>query len=196
MAKPDKHVLVVSGDGDATAIGGNHFIHACRRNIDITVLVFNNFIYGMTGGQYSPTTPSGHLATTMPYGNIDTSFNIPELAKGAGASFVARGTAYHAAGLDKLIAEAMQHKGLSVVEIINACPTTHGRRNKFKSPTDMLLWMKDTYIPAVAFDKLPPEKTAGKFPMGVLFKKEGVPEYCETYYGLVERLKKQREGRA
>ena len=196
MAKPDKHVLVVSGDGDATAIGGNHFIHACRRNIDITVLVFNNFIYGMTGGQHSPTTPSGHLASTMPYGNVDPSFNIPELAKGAGASFVARGTAYHAAGLDRLISDAMQHKGLSVVEIINACPTTHGRRNKFKSPTDMLLWMKDTFIPAVAFDKLPPEKTAGKFPMGVLFKKEGAPEYCETYYGLVERLKKQREGRA
>ena len=187
---------MVSGDGDATAIGGNHFIHACRRNIDITVLVFNNYIYGMTGGQYSPTTPSGHLATTMPYGNIDTSFNIPELAKGAGASFVARGTAYHAAGLDRLIIEAIQHKGLSVVEIINACPTTHGRRNKFKSPTDMLLWMKDTFIPAVAFDKLPPEKTAGKFPMGVLYKKEGLPEYCENYYGLVERLKKQREGRA
>ncbi|MHB1039037.1 MAG: thiamine pyrophosphate-dependent enzyme, partial [Desulfobacteria bacterium] len=196
MAKPDKHVIVVSGDGDATAIGGNHFIHACRRNIDITLLVFNNYIYGMTGGQYSPTTPSGHLATTMPYGNIDPSFNIPELAKGAGASFVARGTAYHAAGLDRLIIEAMQHKGLSVVEIMNACPTTHGRRNKFKSPTDMLLWMKDTFIPAVAFDKLPPEKTAGKLPMGVLYKKEGLPEYCETYYGMVARLKKQKEGRA
>src|SRR3990170_4142752 len=194
--KPDKHVLVVSGDGDATAIGGNHFIHACRRNIDITVLVFNNYIYGMTGGQYSPTTPLGHMATTMPYGNIDPSFNIPELAKGAGASFVARGTAYHAAGLDRLIVEAIQHKGLSVVEIINACPTTHGRRNKFKSPTDQLLWMKDTFLPAVAFEKLAPEKTAGKLPMGVLYKKEGLPEYCETYYGLVERLKKQKEGRA
>ena len=90
----------------------------------------------------------------------------------------------------------MQHKGLSVVEIMNACPTTHGRRNKFKSPTDMLLWMKDTFIPAVAFDKLPPEKTAGKLPMGVLYKKEGLPEYCETYYGMVARLKKQKEGRA
>jgi len=196
MAKPDKHVLVVSGDGDATAIGGNHFIHACRRNIDLTVLVFNNYIYGMTGGQYSPATPTGHMAATMPYGNVDSPFDIPALAKGAGASFVARGTAYHATALDKLIVDAIQHKGLSVVEIINACPTTHGRRNKFKSPTDMLLWMKDTFLPAAAFEKLPPEKTAGKFPMGVLYRKEGVPEYCSTYYGLVDRLKKQGEGRA
>ena len=195
MARPDKHVMVVSGDGDATAIGGNHFIHACRRNIDITVMVFNNFIYGMTGGQYSPTTPSGHIATTMPYGNIDPSFNIPELAKGAGATWVGRGTAYHAAALDKLIIGAIEHKGLSVLEIINACPTTHGRRNKFRSPTDMLLWMKDTALPLSAFEKLPPEKTAGKFPTGVLFKKEA-PEYCETYYGMVDRVRKPAEGRA
>ncbi|MEW6719314.1 MAG: 2-oxoacid:ferredoxin oxidoreductase subunit beta [Thermodesulfobacteriota bacterium] len=191
MAKPDKHVMVVSGDGDATAIGGNHFIHACRRNIDITLLVFNNFIYGMTGGQYSPTTQTDRFATTMPYGNVDSPFNIPELAKGAGASFVARGTAYHAAALDKLIIEAMRHKGFSVLEIINACPTTFGRRNKFRSPTDMLLWMKDTFVPEEAFRKLPPEKTEGKLPMGILYRREDAKEYCETYYSLVERLRKQ-----
>jgi 2-oxoglutarate ferredoxin oxidoreductase subunit beta len=194
MARPDKKVLVVSGDGDATAIGGNHFIHACRRNIDITVIVLNNFIYGMTGGQHSPTTPTGHLATTMPYGNIDPNFNIPELAKGAGATWVGRGTAYHVPALDKLIIGAIEHKGLSVLEIINACPTTHGRRNKFRSPTDMLLWMKDTALPASAFEKLPPEKTAGKFPTGVLHKREA-PEFSETYFALVERLMKPKEAR-
>ena len=97
--------------------------------------------------------------------------------------------------LDKLIVEAIQHKGLSVLEIINACPTTHGRRNKFKSPTDMLLWMKDNSLPITAFDKLPPEKTAGKFPTGVLFKREA-PEYCDTYKALVERVQKPKEGRA
>jgi 2-oxoglutarate ferredoxin oxidoreductase subunit beta len=128
----------------------------------------------------------------MPYGNVDPVFNIPELAKGAGATWVGRGTAYHVPALDKLIIEAMQHKGLSVLEIINACPTTHGRRNKFKSPTDMLLWMKDNFLPITAFGKLPPEKTAGKSPTGVLFKKEA-PEFCDTYYGMVERLKKQKE---
>ncbi len=191
MSRPDKQVLVVSGDGDATAIGGNHFIHACRRNIDITLLVFNNYIYGMTGGQYSPSTPTDRFASTMPYGNVDAPFDIPSLAKGAGASFVARGTAFHAAGLDKLIVDAMRHKGFSVVEIINACPTTFGRRNKFKSPTDMLLWMKETFLPVAAFEKLPPDKAAGKFPMGVLHRREGAPEYCEAYYGMIERLKRQ-----
>jgi 2-oxoglutarate ferredoxin oxidoreductase subunit beta len=195
MARPDKRVLVVSGDGDATAIGGNHFIHACRRNIDITVIVLNNFIYGMTGGQHSPTTPIGHLATTMPFGNVDPIFNIPELAKGAGATWVGRGTAYHVPALDKLIIGAIEHKGLSVLEIINACPTTHGRRNKFRTPTDMLLWMKETALPLSAFEKLPPEKTAGKFPTGVLYKREA-PEYSETYFTMVERLMKQKEGRA
>jgi 2-oxoglutarate ferredoxin oxidoreductase subunit beta len=196
MSRPDKHVLVVSGDGDATAIGGNHFIHACRRNIDITLLVFNNFIYGMTGGQYSPSTPSDRFASTMPYGNVDFPFDIPALARGAGASFVARGTAFHAAGLDALVAEAMRHKGFSVVEIINACPTTYGRRNKFKSPADMLLWMKDSFLPAAAFEKLPPEKSAGKFPMGILYRKEGAPEFSEAYYGMVEKLKKQEAERS
>ncbi|RMG60344.1 MAG: 2-oxoacid:ferredoxin oxidoreductase subunit beta [Deltaproteobacteria bacterium] len=187
MVKPDKNVLVITGDGDATAIGGNHFIHACRRNIDITVVVFNNYIYGMTGGQYSPTTPTGAVATTMPYGNVDPQFNILELAKGAGATFIARGTAYHAAGIDNLVVEAIKHKGLSVVEIINACPTTYGRRNKFKSPTDMLLWMKDHFLPVTAFEKLPPEKTAGKLPMGILYREEK-PEYTEMYYSMVKRV--------
>ncbi len=188
MARPEKNVMVISGDGDATAIGGNHFIHACRRNIDITVIVFNNFIYGMTGGQYSPTTPTDAIATTMPYGNVDPHFDIVELAKGAGATFVARGTAYHAASIDKLVVSAMNHKGLSVVEIINACPTTYGRRNKFKSPTDMLLWMKDNYMNVTAWDKLPPEKLEGKSPMGVLFTTEK-PEYTEVYRQMAERAK-------
>ena len=196
MARPDRKVLVVSGDGDATAIGGNHFIHACRRNIDITVIVLNNFIYGMTGGQHSPTTPVGHMATTMPFGNVDPTFNIPALAKGAGATWVGRGTAYHVPALDKLIIGAIEHKGLSVLEIVNGCPTTHGRRNKFRSPTDMLLWMKETALPVSAFEKFPPEKTAGKFPIGVLYKGEA-KEYSETYFAMVEHLQKkqaEREG--
>jgi 2-oxoglutarate ferredoxin oxidoreductase subunit beta len=196
MVKPEKRVIALSGDGDATAIGGNHFIHACRRNIDITVLVLNNYIYGMTGGQHSPTTPKGHTATTMPYGNIDPNFDIASLAIGAGASFVARGTAYHVPALDKILTEAIQHKGLSVVEIINACPTTHGRRNKFKNATDQLLWMKDSFMPKAAFDKLPAEQTAGKLPLGVLFKKENAAEYCETYFGMTAGVRAKMEGRA
>jgi 2-oxoglutarate ferredoxin oxidoreductase subunit beta len=196
MVQPEKRVIALGGDGDMTAIGGNHFIHACRRNIDITVLVFNNYIYGMTGGQHSPTTPKGHTATTMAYGNIDPNFDIAQLAIGAGASFVARGTAYHVPALDRVLTEAIQHKGLSVVEVINACPTTHGRRNKFKNPTDQLLWMKDTFMPKAAFEKLPPEKTEGKLPLGVLYKKEDAAEYCETYFGMTAGVRAKMEGRA
>jgi len=195
-ACPDKHVLVVSGDGDATAIGGNHFIHACRRNIDMTLLVFNNFTYGMTGGQYSPTTPFGQFASTMPYGNVDFSFDIPSLAKGAGATFVARGTAYHVPALDRIITEAMRHKGFSVVEIMNMCPTAFGRRNKFKNPTDLFLWMKETFVPVEAFGKLAPEKLKGKFPMGILHKQEGAPEFCEAYFAMVERIKNGKDPQA
>jgi 2-oxoglutarate ferredoxin oxidoreductase subunit beta len=125
----------------------------------------------------------------MPYGNVDFAFDIPALAKGAGATFVARGTAYHAAALDKLIVDAMRHRGFSVVEIVNACPTTYGRRNKFKSPADMLLWMKDAFVPAAAFGKLSPDEAAGKFPMGVLHRADGRPEFCEAYYAMAERLK-------
>jgi len=194
-ARPDKHVIVVSGDGDATAIGGNHFIHSCRRNIDMTLLVFNNFTYGMTGGQYSPTTPFGQFASTMPYGNVDFAFDIPALAKGAGATFVARGTAYHVSALDRIIIDAMRHKGFSVVEIINSCPTAFGKRNKFKNPTDLLLWMKKTFISVETFEKLAPEKLEGKLPMGILYKKEGAPEFCEAHLEMLERLKgKERNG--
>ena len=196
MVAPGKRVIALSGDGDATAIGGNHFIHACRRNIDITVLVLNNFIYGMTGGQHSPTTPKGHMATTMPYGNIDPNFDIPKLAIGAGATFVARGTAYHVPALDKILIAAIEHKGISVVEIVNACPTTHGRRNKFKNATDQLLWMKDTYLPLAAFEKLPAAKTEGTLPYGILYKKENAPEYCETYAAMAQGVRQKLEGRA
>ena len=103
VAKPELNVVVLTGDGDALAIGGNHFIHACRRNIDITTIIFNNSIYGMTSGQYSPMTPHGFLATTAPYGNIDRNFDVCDLAKAAGATYVARGTAYHAPQLSDYI---------------------------------------------------------------------------------------------
>ena len=103
MAKPEMNVILVGGDGDGTAIGGNHFIHACRRNIDMTYIILNNYIYGMTGGQFSPCTPTGHKASTTPYGNPDPGFDIAKLAIGAGATFVARGTAFHANQIDKLI---------------------------------------------------------------------------------------------
>ncbi|MBI5493161.1 MAG: 2-oxoacid:ferredoxin oxidoreductase subunit beta [Deltaproteobacteria bacterium] len=185
LAKPELKVIVVTGDGDALAIGGNHFIHTCRRNIDLTVLVFTNAIYGMTGGQYSPTTPMGSQATTSRYGSIEKPFDACEMAKASGASFVARGTAYHTLELEKTIHEAIMHKGTSVVDIIDACPTYFGRMNKYKSATHMMeVLEKDGTVSVKQVDKLPPEKVQGKFLRGVLHKDER-PEYCEQYASLI-----------
>lgn len=186
FAKPEMKVIVVTGDGDALAIGGNHFIHTCRRNIDITVLVFTNATYGMTGGQYSPTTPMGSQATTSRYGNIEPPFDACEMAKAAGATFVARGTAYHTIELEKTIHEALMHRGTSVVDIIDACPTYFGRMNKYKSATQMMeILEKDGTVNVKQADKLPPEKLEGKFLRGVLHKVER-PEYCDQYANLVQ----------
>ncbi len=185
FANPKLKVIVVTGDGDALAIGGNHFIHTCRRNIDMTVLVFTNATYGMTGGQYSPTTPMGSVATTSRYGSIEPPFDTCEMAKAAGATFVARGTAYHTLELEKTIHEAVMHKGTSVVDIIDACPTYFGRANKFKSATHMMEEIeKDGTVNVKQADKLPPEKLQGKMLRGVLHKVER-PEYCEQYEALV-----------
>ncbi len=185
FARPDLKVIVVTGDGDALAIGGNHFIHTCRRNIDITVLVYTNATYGMTGGQYSPTSPIGSTATTSRYGNIEPPFDTCEMAKAAGASFVARGTAYHTIELEKIIYEAFMHKGTSVVDIIDACPTYFGRMNKFKSATQMMeVIEKDNTVNIKQAGTLPPEKLQGKMLRGVLHKVDR-PEYCEQYQNLV-----------
>ncbi len=189
MARPDLKVIVVSGDGDATAIGGNHFIHACRRNIDISLFVLNNNIYGMTGGQYSPTTFLGARATTAPYGNIDPEFDISSLAVAAGASYVARATAYHAQQMVKLMRDAIKNKGFSVVEVMSQCPTYYGRRNRMADPVDMINWQKEkTYTEAEAEKAESPEELEGKFLRGVIHYKERT-EYCESYQELIDRVR-------
>lgn len=188
LANPKFTVIVVTGDGDATAIGGNHFIHAARRNIDITVVLFNNYIYGMTGGQGSPTTPVGSKSTTTPYGNIDNPFDISRLAEAAGASYVARGTAYHATGLDKLIENGIRKKGFSLVEVIVNCQTYYGRPNKIKTPVDLLKWEKENAVSSKAAGKLTDEQLKGKFITGVLVDKEK-PEFCESYQNLVDSVR-------
>ena len=191
MVKPELTVIVVSGDGDALAIGGNHFIHACRRNIDMTLIIFNNYIYGMTGGQFSPTTPKGAYATTTPYGNPENSFDVVKLAEAAGATFVARGTTYHATQLEKFIAEAIKHKGFSVIDVLTNCHIGYGRKNKFKSPVEMLKWQKDVTISAKAAEKLGEEELSQKIVTGI-FVKEERPEYCEVYYKeIIEKAKKE-----
>ena len=187
LAKPAMTVIAAMGDGDALAIGGNHFIHSCRRNIDMTAIVVNNCIYGMTGGQYSPTTPHGKRGTTAPYGNVEHDFDATDLAAGAGATFVARSSVYHAAELDRLIEKAIRHSGFSVVEVVANCHTSYGRMNEFSSPVDMLRWMKENSATVPAWEKLPPEEREGKFTRGVIVERD-LPEFIQAYDELGERL--------
>ncbi len=187
MFKPKMDVMVVTGDGDATAIGGNHFIHAARRNINLTVILINNNIYGMTGGQYSPTTPTGDKATTTPYGNIDPTFDICKLAMGAGATFVARTSAYHVIEAQSFIKQGLEHNGFSLIEIISACPVIYGKLNKKGDASSMMKSMKENIVPIAVFDKLPEENRAGKLKRGI-FQKEIKPEYTDQYTKLIQSV--------
>jgi 2-oxoglutarate ferredoxin oxidoreductase subunit beta len=189
IARPDMKVIAVMGDGDALAIGGNHFIHAARRNIGITALVVNNAIYGMTGGQYSPTTPLGSRATTAPYGNIEPPFPICELATAAGASYVARSTVYHALELDKFLAEAIAKDGFSLVEAVSYCHTTYGRLNKLGAAADMMRSLKDNTVSKSVLDRMTPEEKAAntKIVRGN-FVNIDRPEYTNTYADLITRV--------
>ena len=143
LARPDLHVVVFSGDGDLVTIGGNHFIHAARRNNDILVILVNNFNYGMTGGQVGATTPENAYTTTTPYGNLEQPFNLPYLAAAAGAVYVARWTSLHVRRLAWSIEEAFHKKGFRFIEVLSQCPTTFGRRNKMPEGIDMLRWFKE-----------------------------------------------------
>jgi 2-oxoglutarate ferredoxin oxidoreductase subunit beta len=189
IARPDMKVIAIMGDGDALAIGGNHFIHAARRNLGITALVVNNSIYGMTGGQYSPTTPIGGKATTAPYGNVESPFPVCELAQAAGATYVARSTVYHALELDKFLAEAIAKDGFSLVEAVSYCHTTFGRLNKLGTAADMMRALKDNSIAKTAYDKLSPEEQANntKIVRGNFVNIER-PQYTVSYSNLITRV--------
>ena len=186
MSRPELNILVPMGDGDALAIGGNHFIHAARRNIDITAIVMNNRIYGMTGGQYSPLSGYGIRATTAPYMNIDHDFDVVELAKSAGATFVARTTTYHVQQIVDIIEKAILHKGFSVVEIMSQCPTYFGRKNKEGSAVDMLERYKKTTTPIGSKAK---KENPDLIERGIFVQKE-MPEYCTEYDKVIEMAMK------
>ncbi|MDY6911898.1 MAG: thiamine pyrophosphate-dependent enzyme [Chloroflexota bacterium] len=146
LANPELKVIVFSGDGDLTSIGGNHLIHAARRNMDITVICVNNFIYGMTGGQTAPTTPITARTSTTPYGNFENPFNIPHLVTASGATYVARWTAVHVRRLEKAIIEALHKKGFSFVEAISPCPTQFGRKNRQPTGLSQMNYYRDSSI--------------------------------------------------
>lgn len=189
LSEPRLKVIVITGDGDATAIGGNHFIHAARRNIDLTVIVYNNNIYGMTGGQYSPLTPTNSKATTAPYGTVDRPFDVTELAKGAGATFVARATTFHTQVLTDVVMQGIQHEGFSIIEAITACPISFGRQNKLGAAPNMMKWQQEHGVLLTAYEKLPEEQKEDKFPIGILYKKTA-PEYSAEYDKVIARAQK------
>ena len=188
MARPELNLIVPMGDGDALAIGGNHFIHAARRNIDITAIVMNNRIYGMTGGQYSPLSGENISATTAPYLTIDPSFDVVKLAKAAGATFVARTTTYHIQQMTDIIREAVLHEGFSVVEILSQCPTYFGRKNKAGDAVDMIQYFKKntTRIGSKAKKENPDLLERG------IFVQKEMPEYCSEYEKVVQKAMKGR----
>jgi 2-oxoglutarate ferredoxin oxidoreductase subunit beta len=188
LAKNSLHVIVIMGDGDATAIGGNHFIHAARRNMDLTAIIINNQIYGMTGGQQSPTTPYGSMTTTTPYGHIENAFSISELAMVAGASFVGRGTVFHVQLLDSLIERAIQKKGFSVVEILSNCHVQFGRRNKMGSPVKMMKWFQEHAVTMQKAKQMNTEDLEGNVTIGVLTDSDK-PSYLEKYQLVQEQAK-------
>ena len=146
LAKPELKVVVFSGDGDLIAIGGNHFIHAARRNIDMTVICVNNFNYGMTGGQLGPTTPLIARTTTTPYGNTEQPFNVPYLAAASGAVYVARWTSMHVRRLERSITEALLKRGFSLVEVISPCPPVYGRMNRQPTGLDQMRYYRENSI--------------------------------------------------
>ncbi len=198
MVRPDMKVIAVSGDGDGLAIGGNHFIHACRRNIDLTIVIINNYIYGMTGGQVSPTTPLGSYAHTAPYGSIDPPFDAVELASGAGASYVARASNYHIVQAAKFIKKGLDHNGLSMIEVISNCPTLYGRLNRMRDPVEQLKWQKEAAISLKAWEKMSRDerieaKTQGRFPIGEFVTDMSRPEYTDLYEQMKHKAREEAQ---
>ena len=188
LANPKLKVIVVMGDGDAVAIGGNHFIHAARRNIDLTAIILNNSVYGMTGGQFSPTTPYGMRTTTTMFSNVEQAFKISELAVTAGAVFVARGSVYHAKMLDGLLEKAFMKNGFSVVEVVSHCHTQCGRLNRMGTAVEMMQWQKEHAITVEKAAGMADEELADKFKIGVLIDRE-LPVFQDEYDKVKARAK-------
>jgi 2-oxoglutarate ferredoxin oxidoreductase subunit beta len=182
LARPEKMVVVISGDGDALAIGGNHLIHAARRNIGIKMILINNGIYGMTGGQVSPLTPQKFKTETTPYGNIEPKFMASELLIAARASFVARETVVRMIPLKKVIKKSFQHNGFSVVEVISNCHINLGRRNNMKDPIALTRWITSRSVTKAEYEKLDPEDRNHKYAVGILKEDKERLEYSELYH--------------
>lgn len=191
LTRPDAHVIVVAGDGDGLAIGGNHTIHGCRRNIDLNFILINNFIYGLTNSQISPTTPQGMWCVSAQNGNIDPTFDACQLAIGAGASFVARETMLDPKKLEKILVKGFSHKGFSFFDIMSNCHINLGRKNKMQSAMENLQWIDSITTPLKKWEALSEEEKINKFPTGVLREVEQA-EYCDLYDMVIEAAQGKR----
>lgn len=194
LANPGLKVVVLMGDGDGATIGGNHLIHAARRNVDMTAIVVNNCNYGMTGGQYSGTTPENSYTATSRYGHIEPGFDLCRLAEAAGAPYVARGSVYIPAQLQKLIMEALQRKSFSFVEAVSPCPTHFGRLNGMKGVPDMLRHIRDNTVGIEAAERLSPEERDGKIVLGKFVDKIAA-DYSTKYQSIIDGCGPKEDGR-
>ena len=188
LANPDLNVFTLMGDGDGITIGGNHLIHAARRNVDLVAIMVNNLNYGMTGGQYSGTTPKHAITKTSPYGHVENGFDVCKVVQAAGAPFVARGTVYDVVQLDKLISKAIDHKGFSFVEVISPCPTHFGRSNKLGDAPKMMQWIKDNTISQEKAAGMTRDELQGKFVTGI-FEEREQEDYSTAYQKVIDSLR-------
>ena len=192
LGRPESHVMVASGDGDLTAIGGNHLIHAARRNIDLTVVLVNNGIYGMTGGQTAPTTPRGLTTITSPYGSMEHALNISEMITAAGAPYVARWTTYHPRPLTRSIKKGIQKKGFALIEAVSQCPVQFGRVSKIGKAVDMLKFFKENSIRIDKASEKSEEELEGKIIIGEFADKEKV-ELSSQWIELSKQMMQEEE---
>ena len=189
LANPDLKIIAFMGDGDTAAIGGNHFIHAIRRNLDVTVILINNFTYGMTGGQVAPTTLKGLKGTTAPYGQFENPFDIADLAVSAGANYVARWSVFNYLQGMNSIKKALQKEGFSLVEFLSPCPVSFGRRNRMKTSPELLRWYQKITVPINKAKNMSPEELEGKVVIGE-FADRDRPGLVRAYREYIKRAKK------
>lgn len=190
LANPDVTPICIAGDGDNLALGTNHFVHACRRNIGIVLIMLHNFTYGMTGGQASPTTPAGMRGTTAPYGVLEDEFDPVKLAITAGATFVARWTTAHPRQFIKSVKKAIKWKGFSFIDMVSQCPTYFGRKNDMAEPVDVFNWIKGNSITIKQAEGLSEQDLKGKLVVGE-FKESPRRELSEKYIELIELARRK-----
>jgi 2-oxoglutarate ferredoxin oxidoreductase subunit beta len=192
LLKPDLNVVVFGGDGDIAGIGLSHFIHAARRNLDILVIMVNNMVYGMTGGQVAPTTPLKAKTTTTPYGSFEYPLDAAKLAVAAGANYVARWTTAHLNQLKEAIKKAIQTKGFRFIEAVSQCPTAYGRRAGFKNAGEMIKWFRENAIPLWQAEKLDEDSLAQKIVVGEFVERKR-PTLVEAVYHVIAEAQKAEE---